>query len=1776
MTNRKNPIKDATGSNVSLLAGRGRRRLFAMRTISLILCILMLAGIAASCSRKNKNNSAKEGYIFSGDAYKSDAVTDLPPELSEVKISADGSNSSIIPVNSVFRVETAGKTDAATLTQYLSVNPEIPFAVQKRSDTEFLLSPLGSGLDEGRLYSFTLGDPANPAISYVFQTENELRVKSVLPADKAVGVPINTGIEIAFTQTVRNADFVKYIEISPKTEGRFEVYPDGKTVVFVPKNDLSVNTVYTVEVKKGIDSSSDKVLGEDYIAKFRTGTDKQSNNNYNELSIYHNNGELVFSPSEYPQVSFWVYNILSQSVSFNDVKVSLYKYANAKDAAGAIKEYEAVRGDYVNSNKPYVFPTRGLSKTGEYNAAVEGDGNRYSQNKYFSLPRLDKGIYLACYTISGSWGGKSFSFDYQIMLQISELRLRTESYNGKTLLWVARTTGTVAAGADIEADFYEREPYWSAEGGKAAFDNLKGKTGSDGVLILENSAANAGIICVSSGEDELVVTMLTDTLRERSYYTKYIFTDREVYFADDTVNFRGLISPFGDAFLPGRLYLYVGSVPYGSVAVNPDGSFEGSLPIESYTGWGMYLSFRDASGNDVASKYIRVTQSEKPVYRAAITFDKLFYEFGDTITATLKATFYDGSPASGLTFRYDTGNPFAVNGSAVTDAAGEAKVTIKTGPTTYVSGTRPIGIYITAELIGYETSSLRAYAYVYYFHSSHQFLFSRVNGEYSEVYLYHTDTSKIKSAADFNYPAFPNNIDGAAAAGRANILLRKIEYKKRKISTEYDPITKTTYPVYDYYTVENNIRSYTEEFRDGKIRLDHIDTQGEENVYYYYNVSFYDEQNRVRYAHDIYANKQDGVEVSPYNWYNRRIETDKSTYSVGDNVSVTFKDDGTTVPGSILYTVYDTNGLSAYYVTTGGASFRYTDAMVLSGRVYAAAQSGSKRLSAEVSLVYDYTANNNLDVEISSDSASYKPGQRAVVNVRVRDGNGAPATGNVTLAVVDEACFALGEQYVNALERYFTSVGSGRYYPYYDYGYYREYQYGFFYGYGSVLFNVTIDSSFDIFREIASGITGTYSGGNAAAETGAVSREDSKAAADSAAPSESASGSGAAETYIRRYFADNPVFSTAALGKDGVATFSFNVPDNLTEWRLTAVAASGLQSRLVSEHKLGTATSGMIVTQPFFVNVSACEYYIAGDDITVSARAYGTLLAERAEVSYTAEITADDGRTQKPVSVTGRAGEHSWFNFGKLPSGRYSITVKAASGVQSDGVKLNFSVIDSANMVYVRRSIGIDEIKSLKPLAYPLSLSFSSAAYEKYYTVSGLVYRNYTTVRSDARAAYYVISEAESVLFGDGSLPVNSGGIYGSMNRLTMADGLISLLEYSGGDLELTAKICAIAPGMLGASEKDIIINTLYGIADGKTKATETELTAALLGLSALGEPVLDRLHYIASICRDYPAEAKLYLAAALAYIGDFPAANEFYGILKSEYAQSGEGGELYFKGSNTEDSIKRTALALLTAARINRTDAGGMVNYLADRVSSSEYYGLEMSSYIRFFMPGEKTTAAFSYRFGNDGETVSITLTAGEIYNLQLTKSGFDNLQILSHDDGIRVRAAYGGSPADAIDGADVSKEITVTKNITSYDERLGLYRVDIRFSGKSDRAYASFEISDVIPSGARYVSSIYDYGDSYISGDRYIGAWIYNPGGQRMNGHIWISNRSSTFKWHDVTSEYTFNGTVSYIIRGAVTGEFIAEQTLVRNTRTGAYALGNRLSVTIADTGWVVRGIK
>ena len=1680
-----------------------------------------------------------EGILLSGEAYATDRLAEIPDELKSVTVTAGGEDR-IISTGASFRVKTSGACEVDTLAQYLSVTPSTYMTVNKVSDTEFDLIPTEDGLVPGTVYRVTVGNPENPAASYAFQTESRLVVKSVLPTDKATNVPLNTGIEVSFSESVKTDDLDEYITVSPAVKGSWYRFPNGRTVALVPEENLEYDTVYTVSVSAGIESTSGKKLEADTVSYFRTveksNTQRPKTYIYIDFKYKYKNLTAFFRQYENVVFSFEYYGYSVASV--DSAYVNLWRFDSADAAVRAIEERERTYGtdDYAD------FDTGSLTLVTKADFKIQATGYDGYVNfyPYADLGAgYDKGVYLAeaVVTVTGNDKEEITQKCYGF-IQISEILPYTLSSDGKTLIWVKDIDENDVSGAEISGTAFNRADGWAH---KTASDIIpvSAVTGKDGTVVIENGERSAMVIAISRGDDEVVACVNTSATDENEYYLNYLYTDRETYFSNDTVNFAGFVVPLYGGEIPDALYLQAGSSGIKTrINYNEDGSFSGSYAIENMSARGISIKIVDADGKIYAAKFISVTLEEKPVITASLSFDKLFYRYGDTMKVTVRSTFYDGTPAPGFSFSVVGG----VGGTSIaltpqkatTDKNGECVFTCKLG-SCRASSTGPLTITVNAELVSTETQTLRISGSALYFHSDYVYTIN-YDADCRRVTLNYRDTSAIKTADDLNYSFIRENTVGRPASEKVTYKLIKYVVTKTE-KTVYDSYTKKTFKTYDYSTSRYTVDSGTLSFTDGVAKLPIYKVEGFTGGYYY-ELEFNDGHNT--YGDTVGATKG-GYFYSDSDKIRYGVFTDKTEYAVGDTVRVTQRTAAGNT-GRLLYAVFG-NGLMTYGV--GEAfEFTYTEDMipgaVVVGVAFRSGAEGMEFGGSNVRLFYAYRTCAALDTDISTDKDSYKPGETAVLTVKGTPGE------EVLISVVDEACFALGEQEAD-VGRFFDSVRSLGNYIYYYSSYYSS-------SVGSVkaiVFNARFGAVENVYDR------NSYKALDAPEAEG--KNPEGTNGADSTASA------GNKSYYVRKYFADNPVFTTVTLDGNGEGKIVFTVPDNLTTWRVTATAVSGLGGDL-ADIKVGSTVETTVCTQPFFVNANVCTRYIVGDDVSASFRSFGR--EANGTVSYRAVLTRD-GETLADVRTSGEPLEYAKVRFGKLEEGQYKITVYADCGDATDAVETSFAVVGSNLTVPVVRDVKIDEISDISPALYPVTLTFYTETPESSLyngILNTLAYGN-PSERADMLAAKYAALSVRAQLYGAAS----SDEIKAVADRLSgYGSGFFSLLTYSAPDPVLTAKILALDPNIADLSRRDNLVSLYTAVVESINPVDEETLCASLLGLAALGEPVLDRLYSVASVAGGYSAEAKLYLAAAFACIGDYPAAYDVYsGVRDAVGIYDEEYGTLYFNGKTIDDNIALTSAAMLAAARISASDAAAMAKYLTGNMTRDESPEIALACYLRFFVPTDAVTErTLVYDFG-DGNAKTVTLKRGRTFGITLTKPEFDAFRVVSADEGVSVKAYYLGSAEEAY--TEKSDRVTVNKTITAYGENM--YRVTLTFSGKSARIYESFDITDCIPSGARYVSI---YSDRYSSGGSNVvaSAYIYNSAGQNMSGRLSVYNAeyANSYSRRNVyltaCPEYSFSTTVSYIIRGAVDGDYVVESAALKNSATGFFAASERSYITI-DSG-------
>ncbi|MGN1473608.1 MAG: Ig-like domain-containing protein [Eubacteriales bacterium] len=1674
-----------------------------LRLTAMLLCTAILCPFLFACGTKRTPVLLQHGDGFPLQGKLTGSGTpgsSLPAELCNVTVTADNASGRTVPCDTAFSLKFASPTTEKTVAEYLRLSPDTALKVTRLSDTEYRAVPEGK-LDPDTVYRLSLGKANAPQMSFAFQTESVFRLRSTIPADLATAVPVNTGIELDFSSALATGtDLSDYITIEPALSFRAELYPNGRTLALIPSDYLKENTEYTVRIASGLLSAAGETLAEGKTIRFRTEAKSkliQTESYYLSLEP----DQTTVTPGNAAQYSFYFRS--RDDAVLKNVTAEIYRYPSPESLADAIRTYLATGTELSGNNAYYVYPTAGMTRVAKEKLIPQAEAG--SRLQVLTMPLLENGAYLVNLTVEIRSGLKTYTEKTQQLIQVTPLSAYTEYTQNELLIW------TEEEQTSVSADFFRMDRGFSVKNEAASYTTISAECDENGIAKLscpENTSA--ALLTVSKGESTLLLPVgsLSETKGESR--RTYVFTDREVYFGDDVIRFSGFLLPgIGELPFPDKLWLQVSeSGAKYPVKIEPDGSFSGSYTLEGIRSYSLLLRFVDADGNTVVSRYVSITADSKPVYTAALSFDRLFYRTGDTAVISVSASFFDGTPAPGLTFRIRSriSGGSTTSFDIVTDETGVASISYRL-PAANAGSTAPISVSAAAELIGNETTTLYLSASAPYLHSDFYFTAGRTeDGKAPELRLNRVDTSALQSSSDLLWSVFPQNTVGTAMEGTASVKLYKVSYVRRSTGTTYDAVSKLFRENYTYDRLEELVSTEILAFRDGKIRLKSVTADKNFNGYYYYSASF------GRYTLTVSADGGNMYrQVIPGNV---SLASDKELYRTGETMTLSLNDGPEPVSDRrCLVTVTWNGGRIVLFTDDGTVRIPYEAKYINGLNIYFTFREGAAYRSYNISPGYEY-ADDTITLTLTTDKDSYKPGETVSVRLSARRSDGSPATGiRICLAVVDEACFALGDQLVEIQRQLYESAVRQP--------------------------AVAADSRFSLFCN-HDFLYRTY-----------ALRTEAECA-DIASPCETGgtNGENSGEIRIRSLFSNTPVFEGIRPDQNGQAVFTFTAPDNVTTWRLTAIAVdtADLEDGIPDS---GCTTGSVVSTLPFFLNVSCPDTYIVGDDITVSARVYGSEATSGTQLSCTAELLDENGKILARDTASGKVGTFLFFSFGKQKEGSYRIRVTARTATNADAVETGVTVVRSAVLANITKLLTLEEIGSITPAKYPVSLTFFSERQKGFLELAGRLSRGGAS-RSDIQAAAYVASMLFNAYCGtDAADSADSVQRKSTLNSSYVNGGLISLLPYSQGDLKLSALLAACCPDALTESTKDTLRASFENTLKQKD-CTEEELVYSLLGLAGVGAPVLTDLCAVASACSAFSTEGKLILAAAFAVIGDYPATEEVYSTLRGElFHPSAAEHEAYFapEASSTEDRLSLTAAALLSASVVAREDAALYVRYLSAHTSRLDSYNAQLAFYLSRYIPSDSAELTFSCVLGDEEKTV--TLRAGEAWNITLTKSELASFSVRTDSKDLRVLAGYTGDIDEAVADTGESEELEITKTTVSRGN--GIYLVTVSYRITTDRTNACFTISDTIPSGARYLRE-----NTSRTGDKYSCLWLSNSG-QTMSGVLCCWNPNSETAITGLTSR-TYSGSFSYSIRTAIPGEYISEAAVARNTASGSYAVSQR----------------
>jgi hypothetical protein len=474
----------------------------------------------------------------------------------------------------------------------------------------------------------------------------------------------------------------------------------------------------------------------------------------------------------------------------------------------------------------------------------------------------------------------------------------------------------------------------------------------------------------------------------------------------------------------------------------------------------------------------------------------------------------------------------------------------------------------------------------------------------------------------------------------------------------------------------------------------------------------------------------------------------------------------------------------------------YVDAYYFNGYNY---QSMSRYIC------FDYKK-NDLTLTAEFDKDTYKPGEVCQITVTAKDKNGNPKEANVNLGIVDEALFALQDYSVNTL----TSL----------------------------------------FRNISSGL-----------RFAAATHRYSTPSADLPPVEYDSGGSpGSGGIYIRETFKDTATFATIKTNSQGKAVYIFNLPDNITSWRLT-------MSGISNDFYAGNSVQTIIVTSPMFLTYSLNDEFLTGDKPVVGVNVYGTSLKGGEKVTFEVWDVANPGIKR---TASGFAFERVNIPLWEMASeGAKALIIKASvAGGTSDAVKHNYQVMKTYRTVEVADYTDANPNAAFDvPAKGFISITFTDKGRGAF--LSQLLGFRY--IYGDRIENLLVRREANKILkeYFPG-LCLYYGKDSFDVQQYQRGDGGLAILPHAYSDLETTVKTM---PYVMDEMNISLLKKYLYNAYNGSNNENKM---AALYGLAMLYEPVLLELDNY-SLLDDVSASNAVYIALGYCALGETETASRIY-----------------------------------------------------------------------------------------------------------------------------------------------------------------------------------------------------------------------------------------------------------------------------------------------------------
>ncbi|NOX54682.1 MAG: alpha-2-macroglobulin [Planctomycetes bacterium] len=513
-------------------------------------------------------------------------------------------------------------------------------------------------------------------------------------------------------------------------------------------------------------------------------------------------------------------------------------------------------------------------------------------------------------------------------------------------------------------------------------------------------------------------------------------------------------------------------------------------------------------------------------------------------------------------------------------------------------------------------------------------------------------------------------LDGQPVQGTGKLRLLKITYDEQGHPTETEVQTWPLNP-----DAQGEARVQLKASQPGQFRLSYtvIDANG-----------------RSIEGGYLFIVRGQGFDGSQFRFNDLELVTDKRHYRPGDRVKLLINTNrvGSTVllflrPVGGIYTrpvVLRLKGKSTVYevpVTLSDMPNFFVEAMTIA----------DGKLHTVTRQIVVPPVKRVLKVEVQPSAGTYRPGAAATVRVRLTDLDGRPFTGSLVLTVYDKSVEYISggsnvpeireffwkwrrnhhPRTVCSLDRWFRNLLKLGETPMQNIG-----VFGYLEPQEHLLFGGAAEAKGSRRREMALQSAPAPKPMQAEAAAGAALAMDARSLRKAKAPGAAAPAAAPeVQPMIRKEFADT-AFWAAALQTDenGVAEVRFDMPENLTTWRIRAWAMG-------HGTNVGQGDAEVVTAKNLLVRLQAPRFFTEKDEVVLSANVHNYLKSAK-QVRVVLEL---DGETLRPLGELSRtvsiaAGDEARVDWRvkAVAPGQAIVRVKALTDEESDAMQMAFPV----------------------------------------------------------------------------------------------------------------------------------------------------------------------------------------------------------------------------------------------------------------------------------------------------------------------------------------------------------------------------------------------------------------------------------------------------------------------------------------------------------------------